>query len=83
MNLLTALKLVLELIPLIINAMKIIEKEAPVAGQGVAKMQLLKEQLSTVTDIATDVDKKSYDSAFEKAVSFAAGIMKIAGVFNK
>lgn len=82
MNVLTILKLALQLLPLIIDAMKIIEKEAPVAGQGAAKMELLKAQLSSVEDIATDVDQKQYDSAFAKAISFAAGIMKIAGVFK-
>lgn len=82
MNFLQILKLVLQLLPVVIEAMKTLESVIPEAGKGAQKMALLKETVASVANVAEDIDKKQFDTAFSKAVDLAVGVMKTVGVFK-
>lgn len=82
MNFLAILKLVLQLIPIIIEAMKVLETQIPTSGQGATKMKLLQEMLSEVSSVATDVSQENYATAFNKAIAVATSIMKATGFFS-
>ncbi len=82
MNFLQIIKLVLQLIPIVIEAMKVLETQIPAQGQGATKMKLLQEMLSDVSSVATDVSQENYATAFNKAIAVATSIMKATGFFS-
>ena len=83
MNFLQILKLIVQILPLIIETMKTIEATIPQAGVGAAKMAFVKGLITDVSDIAEDVDKKVFATAIEKAINLAVTLMNTVGIFKK
>ena len=83
MNFLIILKLVVQLLPMVLEAVKIAEHAIPVSGQGAAKLQFVKDILTTTVDLGTDVSKEDYLSAIEKTVTLAVKMLNSTGVFKK
>ena len=83
MNFLVILKLVVQLLPLVLEAVKAAEHAIPVSGQGAAKLQFVKELLTTTTDLGTDVSEKDYSSAIEKTIALVVKMFNATGVFKK
>lgn len=83
MNYLQILKLVVQLLPYIIDTVKAVEAAIPAAGQGSAKLEAAKGIIMSVTDIATDVDAKNFASALDKAISMVVTLLNKTGVFAK
>lgn len=83
MNFLSILKLVVQLLPMIIDAVKAIEAAIPAAGQGSAKLEAVKSLVTSVADIAGDVDSKNLSGALDKAISLVVTLFNKTGVFKK
>lgn len=83
MNFLQILKLVLQLLPLVLDAVKTVEASVNVSGNGAAKLELVKGILTNTVDIGTDVDKAQYASAIEKTISLAVSFFNTTGIFKK
>lgn len=83
MNYLQILKLVVQLLPLIIDAMKAVEAAIPQAGSGSAKLAFVKGMITDVAEIADDVDKKVFGAAIEKAIALAVSLFNTVGIFKK
>lgn len=83
MNFLSILRLVVQLLPMIIDAVKAIEAAIPAAGQGSAKLEAVKSLVTSVADIAGDVDSKNLSSALDKAISLVVTLFNKTGVFKK
>jgi hypothetical protein len=82
MNWLTTLKTLLSLFPMIIDAVNILESAFPQAGQGAAKLEVVKTTLKSAFDVATDgvgvFDKiwPSIQSIITSVVNLKNGIPK-------
>lgn len=83
MNFITILKLVLQLLPLVLDAVKAVEANVNVSGNGAAKFELVKGLLTSTVDIGTDVDKNQYMTAIEKTINLAVAFFNTTGVFKK
>lgn len=83
MNFLSILKLVVQLLPMLIDAVKAIEAAVPAAGQGSVKLEAVKNLVTSVADIAGDVDAKNLSSALDKAISLVVTLFNKTGVFKK
>lgn len=83
MNFLTILKLVVQLLPLVIEAVKAAEAAIPQAGQGSAKLQFVKDLLTSTTDIGTEVAEKDYVNAIEKTIALVVKLFNTTNVFKK
>lgn len=83
MNYLVILKLIVQLLPLIIDSVKAVEAAIPTSGQGSAKLEAVKGIVMSVSDIAVDVDAKNFSGALEKAIGFVVALMNKTGVFQK
>lgn len=83
MNFLTILKLVVQLLPLVLQAVKAAEEAIPTSGQGSAKLQFVKDLLTSTTDIGTEVAEKDYVNALEKTITLAVKLFNSTGVFKK
>lgn len=83
MNFLAILKLIVQLLPIIIEAVKAIEAAVPAAGQGSVKLEAVKGLVTSVADIAGDVDSKNLSSALDKAISLVVTLLNKTGVFSK
>lgn len=83
MNYLAILKLVLELFPLIIEAVKKVEEASGKSGEGASKLELVKSVLTDTVEIGQVVDQKQYISAVEKTISLVVKFFNATGVFKK
>ena len=83
MSFLTILKLVVQLLPLVLEAVKAAEAAIPQSGQGAAKLQFVKDLLTNTTDIGTEVVEKDYVNALEKTITLAVKLFNSTGVFKK
>jgi hypothetical protein len=83
MGFLQVLKLVLQLLPLILEAIKTVEAASNVSGNGSAKLELVKGLLTSTVDIGNDVDKSQYGAAIEKAIALSVSFFNAVGVFKK
>lgn len=83
MNFLTILKLIVQLLPLVLEAVKAAEQAIPVSGQGASKLQFVKDLLTTTVDLGTDVSEKDYSSAIEKTIALVVKLFNSTGVFKK
>lgn len=83
MNFLSVLKLVLQLLPLILQTIKEVEASSPLSGSGAAKMELVKGLLVNTVDIGTDIDKNQYGVAIEKVITLAVNFFNKTGTFSK
>ncbi len=79
------IKLILSLLPTIIEAVKAIEAALPQSGQGAAKLALIRETLSAGWSVGSDA-VASFESvwpALEKTVAAVVGLFNKTGAFNK
>lgn len=83
MNFLTILKLVVQLLPLVLESVKAAEAAIPQSGQGSAKLQFVKDLLTSTTDIGSEVAEKDYVNALEKTITLAVKLFNSTGVFKK
>jgi len=83
MNYLTILKLIIQLLPLVLDTVKAAEAAIPQSGAGAAKLLFVKELLTSTVEISTDIDKAAYSSAIEKVISLAVALFNKTGVFAK
>lgn len=83
MNFLTILKLVVQLLPLVIEAVKAAEAAIPQSGMGSAKLQFVKDLLTSTTDIGTEVAEKDYANAIEKTIALVVKLFNTTNVFKK
>ena len=83
MSYLTILKLIIQLLPLVLEATKAAEAAIPQSGQGAAKFQFVKELLSSTVEIGTEVSEKDYLSALEKTINLAVKLFNTTGQFSK
>lgn len=83
MNFLTILKLVVQLLPLVIDTVKAAEAAIPQSGQGSAKLQFVKDLLTSTTDIGTEVAEKDYINAIEKTIALVVKLFNTTNVFKK
>lgn len=83
MNYFTVLKLIIQLLPLVIQAIQAAEAAIPQSGAGAAKLDFVKNLLTSTVDIGTDVDKASYASAIEKTISLVVSLFNKTEVFKK
>ena len=85
MQFLTILKTIIALLPIIIDAVKVIEAAFPQGGQGAAKLEAVRATVASAYESATDVSG-SFSAiwpAIQSAVSAIVGIANSAGVFKK
>lgn len=82
---LAIIKLVLALLPSIIEAVRAIETALPASGQGAQKLALVRETLAAGFSVAGDA-VTSFESvwpAIEKTVSAVVGLFNRTGQFSK
>lgn len=82
MNFLTILKLVLQLLPLIIQAVNTIEQQTNKSGLGADKLELVKGILTDTVTITEDVNKADYANAIEKTITLVVKFFNKTG-WNK
>jgi sulfur transfer complex TusBCD TusB component (DsrH family) len=83
MSYIAILKLIVQLLPLIIDTVKAIEAAIPAAGKGSAKLEAVKGIVMEVAAIAGDVDSKNLSAALDKAISLVVTLLNKTGVFSK
>ena len=83
MSFLSILKLVVQLLPIVLEAVKAAESAIPQSGQGAAKFAFVKELLSSTVDISKEVDEKDYSNALEKTINLAVKLYNSVGLFKK
>jgi len=72
------IKIILNLLPSIIQVVKELEKEFPESGLGSMKFELIKTTLQSVNEISND-----YLPIIEKMTNAVVGVFNKFGVFNK
>ena len=85
MQYLAIIKLVLSLLPLIIDAVKAIESAFPASGQGAAKLALIKETIQQAYDAGNGAVAK-FDEVWptlQKTVASVVAFMNSTGAFKK
>lgn len=86
MQFITALKTILSLLPLIIQAVSQIEAAFPASGNGQVKLAALKDVLQSASDISDDVNSGQFDKlwpAIQRAVSAVVNLANVTGAFKK
>lgn len=85
MQALQTIKLILGLLPLIIDTVKAIEAALPQAGQGAAKLALVRETLQAGFQVATDsvATFEQVWPAIERVIGSVVGLFNRAGVFQR
>lgn len=83
MSFLTILKLVVQLLPLVLEAVKAAEAAIPQSGQGASKFAFVKDLLTTTVDLGNEVAEKDYASALDKTIALAVKLYNSTGVFKK
>ena len=79
------IRTVLALLPTIIDAIKALEGAFPVAGQGAAKLQALRNIIASAYEIAADATL-SFDKlwpAIQSAISAVVSLANATGLFKK
>ena len=83
MNYIVILKLIVQLLPVVLDTIKIAETEIPQSGQGAAKLAFVKNILTQTVDVSKDVSAADYSTAIEKAVGIAVSLFNATGIFKK
>lgn len=83
MNWLSILKLLLQIFPLIIQAVQAVEEASGKSGNGSSKLELVKGLLTETVDVGEAVDQKQYASAIEKTINLVVKFFNNTGVFSK
>ena len=84
-NAIAIIKLVLSLLPTLIEAVKAVEAALPQSGQGAQKLALIRQTLESAFGVAGDA-VATFDSvwpALEKVVGAVVGLFNRTGEFNK
>ena len=82
---LTIARLVLGLLPLLLDAVRAIEAAMPASGQGAAKLAIIRSTLEATFNVAGDA-VATFDQvwpALEKTVAAVVGVFNTTGVFKK
>lgn len=82
---LSIIKLILALLPSIIDAVRAIESALPVSNQGALKLALLRDTLQAGWSVANDA-VTTFDAAWpaiEKTISAVVGLFNRTGAFVK
>lgn len=85
MQLLTTIRLVMSLLPLILDTVRAIEAALPEGGQGKAKLAMIRETLSAAFDVVGDATA-SFEQvwpALERTVGAVVGLFNSVGQFKK
>jgi len=84
-NFLNIVRVVLALLPLLIDAVKAVEAAMPQAGQGQAKLSIIRSTLEAAFNVANDVSVTFGQvwPALEKTVGAVVGAFNTTGVFKK
>lgn len=85
MQALQTIKLVLSLLPMIIEAVKAIEAALPDGGKGEAKLALVRQAIAAGYSVATDT-VASFEAmwpAIERTVAAVVALFNAVGVFKK
>lgn len=83
MNYIQILKLVVQLLPYIIDTIKVVEAAIPQAGMGNAKLEAAKGIIMSVQAITDDVDAKNFESALDRAIAMVVSLFNTTGIFKK
>lgn len=83
MSFLSILKLIVQLLPLVLEAVKAAESAIPQSGQGASKFAFVKDLLTTTVDLGNEVAEKDYASALDKTIALAVKLYNSTGVFKK
>ena len=84
-NYIAIIKLVLSLLPLILDTVKAVEAALPQSGQGAQKLALVRVTLQAAFDAAGNA-VASFEQvwpALEKTIAAVVGVFNTAGVFKK
>jgi len=84
-NFIAIIKLIISLLPTLIEAVKAIESALPEGGQGSQKLALVRETMQAAFGVAGDA-VASFDQvwpALEKTVGAIVGLFNKTGTFNK
>lgn len=84
-NFIATVKIILSLLPLILDAVKAIEAALPQSGQGAQKLALIRTTLQSAFDVAGNA-VASFEQvwpALEKTIGAVVGLFNSAGVFKK
>lgn len=84
MKYLTILKTIVAMLPIIIDAVKVVESAIPGAGQGAAKLAAVRALLESVSTVATDLGASFSDlwPALEKVIGGVVSAFNAAGTFK-
>lgn len=84
-NLLTIVKLVLALLPLLLDAVKAIEAAMPASGAGTLKLAAIRTTLQAAFEAAGEASAtfEQVWPALEKATGAAVSLFNATGVFKK
>lgn len=85
MNYLAIIKLVLSLLPLIIEAVKTIESAYPMSGKGQLKLELVKSVIEQAYNSGTGFVSKFEDvwPVIQKTIASVVAFMNETGLFKK
>jgi hypothetical protein len=85
MHFIQTAKLILSLLPLILEAVKAVEAALPEGGMGAQKLGLVRQTLQAAFDIADDgfASFEKVWPALEKTIGAVVGLFNTAGVFLK
>jgi hypothetical protein len=84
-NAIAIIKLILQLLPAVIEAVRAIEAALPASGQGAQKLALIRETLAAGWSVASDA-VASFETvwpALEKTVGAVVGLFNRTGQFSK
>ena len=83
MNFIEIFKLVVQLLPLLIEAIKSIEATIPGTGRGEMKLALIRSALESSSEAAGMLDFESIWGVASKLISGIVNIFNSTGVFSK
>lgn len=83
MNFLEVFKIIAQLLPLIIQAIKAIEEAIPGAGAGEQKLAAVREILESVTEFAGGEAISQIWPTLQKVISSLVALFNKTGVFGK
>jgi hypothetical protein len=84
-NVIAIIKLVLSLVPVILETVKAVEAALPQSGQGAAKLALVRTTVQAAFDVAGNAVAtfEQVWPALEKTIGAVVGLFNTTGVFKK
>lgn len=83
MQFLTILKLIVQLLPLVIQAINAAEAAIPQSGSGAEKLAFVKALFTEVGDVGKEVSEADYGNALEKTIKLVVALFNKTGTFAK